>query len=428
MSLSILNNISALQAENALSTTQTNLSNTLTQLSTGMRINSGSDDAAGLSIANGLTANISALTQSGQNATNATGLLQTADGGLSQVTSLLNRAVTLATEASSDGLTATQGEALNTEFQSIISSINNIGGNTNFNGTNVFSGASITPYLTDGTSGNNLLGTGTTMATPTMNSTSIGIGAFATASLAASGISGGDSVVIGGTTYNFTATSATAPTANTVTNNVADQTTVSVQLGASDQQSLQNLADAINGGAGAGITYGAGTQANANVTASVSGTTLNLTALSAGSGSAASGTVGANGLNAVAATGNDIGITGNADLVVAGGGTTLTNGSGTADLLSTTNAQVALVSLTSAINQVSQMRGTLGADMNQLTAASNVMTSQVTNLQSADNGVMNADIGKTVANMTQYNVLQSTGMSALQQANQAQQAVLKLLQ
>ena len=56
------------------------------------------------------------------------------------------------------------------------------------------------------------------------------------------------------------------------------------------------------------------------------------------------------------------------------------------------------------------------------------MASQVTNLQSAVNSIQNADIGKTVANMTQYNVLQSTGMAALQQANQAQQAVLKLVQ
>jgi flagellin len=104
MSLSILNSISALTAENALSSTQTNLQKTFTQLSTGLKINSGSDDAAGLSIANGLQANISALTQSSQNASDGIGLLQTADGALSQVTSLLNRAVTLATEASTGGL------------------------------------------------------------------------------------------------------------------------------------------------------------------------------------------------------------------------------------------------------------------------------------------------------------------------------------
>ena len=102
--------------------------------------------------------------------------------------------------------------------------------------------------------------------------------------------------------------------------------------------------------------------------------------------------------------------------------------SGTTNLDTPANAQAALVAVTNAINTISQSRGSLGAFINQLTAASNVMTSQIQNLQSANNGLVNADIGKTVANMTQYNVLQSTGMSALQQANQAQQAVLKLLQ
>jgi flagellin len=116
--LTILNSISSLNAENALSSTQANLQNSLTQLSTGLRINSGADDAAGLSIANGLQANIAALTQSSSNASDGIGVLQTADGAMSQVTTLLNRAVTLATEASNGGLSADQSTALDTEYQS----------------------------------------------------------------------------------------------------------------------------------------------------------------------------------------------------------------------------------------------------------------------------------------------------------------------
>ena len=137
MSLTILNNISSLSAENALSNTQANLQKTLTQLSTGMRINSGSDDAAGLSIATGMQANIAALTQSQQNASNGIGMLQTADGALSQVTTLLNRAVTLATEASTSGITTgvnSQASALDGEFQSIMTEITQIGNTTDFNG------------------------------------------------------------------------------------------------------------------------------------------------------------------------------------------------------------------------------------------------------------------------------------------------------
>ena len=97
-------------------------------------------------------------------------------------------------------------------------------------------------------------------------------------------------------------------------------------------------------------------------------------------------------------------------------------------LSTTTTAQAALTAITNAINSVSAQRGVIGASVNRLTAANGDMASQVTNLQSAANSIQNADIGKTVANMTQYNVLQSTGMAALQQSNQAQQAVLKLVQ
>ena len=104
--LSILNSVSSLQAENALSNTTSALNKNLQQLSTGLRINSGADDAAGLSIANGLQANIAAISQSSQNASEGVGMLQTADGALSQVTTLLNRAITLATEASNGGLSA----------------------------------------------------------------------------------------------------------------------------------------------------------------------------------------------------------------------------------------------------------------------------------------------------------------------------------
>ncbi len=413
MSLSILNNISALTAENSMSTTQANLSKTLIQLSTGMKINSGADDAAGLSIANGMNANVAALTQSGQNATNTTGLLQTADGALSQVTSLLNRAVTLATEASSNGLSTSQTAALNTEFTSILNSIDNIGKNTNFNGKDVFTSNAITPFLSDGTSGNNLLGS-TSMAVNTLTTTGLGIEGSAQAAgtlTLTANISAGDTVKIGTTTYTFIANNAsmTAPTTS------GGQTAATVQLGAGSTGAagtLANLVSAVNGTDG---VNSANSEASAG--AVVGGTTtagaVTFTSLNGGLGG-----------NSIATVFTKSGSTAAGTF----GGATMANGTAGVDLNTPTDSQAALVAMTTAINTISQSRGSLGADINQLTAASNVMTSQVQNLQSADNGLMNADIGKTVANMTQYNVLQSTGMSALQQANQAQQAVLKLLQ
>jgi flagellin len=150
MSLGVLNNLSAIYAANNLNKTSTSLSTVLQQLSSGSKINSGSDDAAGLSLVDGLQANANALTQSETNATEGVGLLTVADGALSQVTSLLDRAVTLATEASNGTLNSTQDTAANEEYQSILSEISNIGSTTTYNDENVF-GSTTNIYTGDST-------------------------------------------------------------------------------------------------------------------------------------------------------------------------------------------------------------------------------------------------------------------------------------
>ena len=150
MSLGVLNNLNATYAESNLNKTSSSLSKTLQQLSSGSKINSGADDAAGLSLVNGLQANQQALTQSVTNATEGSGLLQVADGALSQVTSLLNRAVTLATEVSNGTLNSSQQSAANQEYQSILSEITNIGATTTYNQKTVF-GSTTNIYTGDST-------------------------------------------------------------------------------------------------------------------------------------------------------------------------------------------------------------------------------------------------------------------------------------
>jgi flagellin len=179
--MGVLNNIAATYAANNLSNTQASLQNVLTQLSSGSRINSGADDAAGLSLANGLQANQSALTQSATNVSLGVGLLQTADGALSQVNNLLNRAVTLATEAGNGTLNASQTGAANQEYQSILQEINTIGATTTYNGQAVFGAqtgtaaapatASFSIYTSDGSA----TGTSTdTISIAQLSSASVG--------------------------------------------------------------------------------------------------------------------------------------------------------------------------------------------------------------------------------------------------------------
>jgi flagellin len=384
MPLTILNNISDLTAENALSNTQASLQKTLTQLSTGLKINSGSDDAAGLSIASGMNANIAALTQSQQNASNGVGLLQTADGALSQVTTLLNRAVTLATEGSNSGITASQSSALNTEFGSILSEINQIGNTTNFNGQNVFASNSPTTFTSAQGS----------VATPLAATTALTAGSKTTITDSATG----GTFVFTAAAGNTIATLQTAITSSVTAGTLSAGTALTIN--AAGEASITGAASGIN----------------------VTSNDASLGAFSAAPSASSTNTV-------FISDGSTANVAANTQITTAISALSSTQlNLNTNDLTSSANAQTALTAVNAAIQAISAQRGVIGASVNRLTAAASVMSDQVTNLQSATNSIQNADIGTTVANMTQYNVLQSTGMAALQQANQAQQAVLKLVQ
>jgi flagellin len=277
MSLSVLNNVSATYATNNLNKTSNSLSTVLQQLSSGSKINSGADDAAGLSLVNGLQANQNALTQSANNATEGIGLLQVADGALSQVTSLL--------------------AAANQEYQSILSEITNIGATTTYNQQKVF-GNSYTIYT-------------------------------------------GDSSSSGASFDNLIFSSLDASTGT-----VGD-------VGGSISYSSSTLGGTISYTAGTGVSL-------------------------AGS-------------------------------------------------LTYSTAAAALTSLNSAVSAVSAQDGYIGAQINLLSAISNVETSQQTNIQSAQNAVQATDYASASSNMSKYEILSQTGISALAQANSVQQQVTKLL-
>lgn len=281
MAISLLNNIASLEAQNQLQVTQSKLQNTLFQLSSGSRINSGADDAAGLAIANGLQANVTALNQSAANAQDGVGALQVSDGALAQVTTLLNRAVTLATESANGTVSDAQRTAINAEFTQIKAEIDRIGSSTTFNGTSVFTATATNIFLSDASS--------------------------------------------------------------TAANN-----TISVTVGAL---------------ASTGIGY--------------NGSTVNLS---------------------------------------------------TDNLSSVGNATTALNDINSAISNVAGLRGTIGAGINRLQSAANVINSQVQNLTAAQDQITAANIPQQVTNLSEFSILNQSGISALAQANSSQQSILKLLQ
>jgi flagellin len=135
---SILNNISGLNSQNQLTLNSVNLTRTLLRLSSGKRINSGADDAAGLQIADSLRANIRALDQAVRNANDGIGVAQIADGALNEITNLLIRSVTLAEEAATATVDSVGRSSLNNEFTQIQAEISRIATQTNFNGKALF--------------------------------------------------------------------------------------------------------------------------------------------------------------------------------------------------------------------------------------------------------------------------------------------------
>jgi flagellin len=420
MPIGILNNIAGLTAENQLNITNDNLQTVLYQLSSGSRINSGADDAAGLAIANGLEANISALTQSANNANDGIGALQVADGSLAQVTTLLNRAVTLATESANGTVSASQRQALDAEYQQIQTEINRIGSNTNFNGTQVFTSTPTSVYISDGTGNTSQASNFITANVGTLSAAQL-LGGQASASLALNALpAAGDTITIGAQTYTFVAANGAGtagdvlPTADATTAGdvlIDNNTNASTAL----SNTLQNLVNAINGGPNAGTAYGSHTVTNADTTASVTGNEITLSATAAGDAAIAAG-------GTIAST---VGANQTAENFL--NGTTFSAGS-TSNLLTAQSAQTALAAIDSAIQSVAATRGQIGAVINRLQSASNVISNQVTNLTSAENTITAADIPTAVANLTKYSILEQTGISALAQANQQQQLVLKLLQ
>jgi len=172
--LSIQTNVAALDAAMNVSSTQGQLSNTIAQLSSGYRINSASDDAAGLGISESLEANIAQYTQAAQNTTDGQSVVQTASSSLTEVNNILTRMSSLAMEAAnSDVNSSTSADAnVTTEFNQLVTELTRINNDTSFNGSGLFTGGTNTP-----TTFTFQVGIGSTPANDTISYSTFGVDA-----------------------------------------------------------------------------------------------------------------------------------------------------------------------------------------------------------------------------------------------------------
>ncbi|WP_159652138.1 flagellin N-terminal helical domain-containing protein [Methylicorpusculum oleiharenae] len=134
-------NVSALNAQRNLNKSQSAMQTNLQRLSSGLRINSAKDDAAGLAISNRFQAQVNGLNQASRNANDGISLAQTAEGALDEVTNGLQRMRTLAVQAANDTNSASDRQSIQLEIDQIVSEINRIGGTTQFNGKNLLDGS-----------------------------------------------------------------------------------------------------------------------------------------------------------------------------------------------------------------------------------------------------------------------------------------------
>ena len=142
MALTVNTNIASLNAQRNLSTTQTALNRSLQRLSSGYRINSAADDAAGLAISEGMRSQIRSMNQAVRNANDGVSLVQTAEGALNEVSNILQRMRELATQAATGTVSSDQRAYIDNEFTQLKSEIDRIASATQFNGTSLFTNTS----------------------------------------------------------------------------------------------------------------------------------------------------------------------------------------------------------------------------------------------------------------------------------------------
>ena len=135
-------NVAASITANALTKNERAMSQAMERLSTGQRINSAGDDAAGLAISSRMTSQINGLNMAVRNANDAISLVQTADGAIVEIEAMLQRMRELAVQAASGTYSATDRDALNVEFEALTAAIEDIAADTQWNGTNILNGAS----------------------------------------------------------------------------------------------------------------------------------------------------------------------------------------------------------------------------------------------------------------------------------------------
>ncbi|MGY3265468.1 flagellin [Lysobacter sp. HA35] len=374
-------NVMSLNAQRNLTTSGASLATSIQRLSSGLRINSAKDDAAGLSISERMTSQIRGLDQAARNANDGVSLAQTAEGALGEVGNNLQRIRELAVQASNGTNSQSDRDALNAEVTQLQSEIQRVSSTTKFNGVNLLDGSFAGVAFQVGANSGETI---TVASIANVQTSALG-GAVTrySGSVGASAVTGfATAIAAGGVKINGTDIGAVA-------------------AAGSAQERVGQLAEAINrvsAQTGVGASYD---QSSGQLTLSSSAAIT------------------------ITGTTNDATVAGFANAFSATSSTT--TGIGNVNVSSFAGAQMAIDVADAALKSVNTSRANLGALQNRFSSVVSNLNTTSENLSASRSRIRDADYAKETAELSRTQILQQAGTAMLAQANQATQGVLSLL-
>jgi len=411
MAMVINTNSLSLMTQNNLNNSQSSLNTAIQRLSSGLRINSAKDDAAGLAIANRMTSNINGLTQAQRNANDGISLAQTTEGALTEVTNNLQRIRDLSVQAANGTNTSSDLKSIQDEITQRMAEIDRLSAQTDFNGVKVLSSTTKPVNIQVGAQDGQTI--------------SVNLQEISTKSLNLSSFNVNGPQAVNAGDFNGTATMIGTRDAGTTDFTNAYGATTQVT-----QSTVQEL------GAGGTLAQTLGIQSSSvkfggNAVVDKNGNWFAEVQIKPAS---------ANEAQALKNEGMNNAVSGqtmymyvaldpkSADLTTP---TTakfsLDTSKLTASSLLSGGSASPLATIDSALQQVDSLRSSLGAIQNRLASTISNLGTTVTNLSSSRSRIQDADYATEVSNMTRANILQQAGTSVLAQANQTSQGVLSLL-
>jgi flagellin len=378
-------NTAATVTANAVAKNERAMSQAMERLSTGQRINSASDDAAGLAISSRMTSQINGLDMAVRNANDAISQIQTADGAYIEVTDMLQRMRELSVQASTGTNSSTDRAALNTEYQALSDEIQRIATNTQWNGSNIL----------DDSAGSSGVVTYQIGANASQTVT-VDLGDLGTT---VSGSMGSITAADGNNGATGTLTVGTVAANDVITVNFDDGTYDQITLTSTE-------ASEINSGSGTAPAFDLGTRTLTDAGA--------LTIAITGSGTLSF--TGATVTNGNTFTVSDVSVSRGIHADIA-----------KTDVTTVTLATAALSAIDTAITEINTARSTFGAGINRLEYAADNLANVSQNTSASRSRILDADYAAETTELARTQIIQQAGTAMLSQANHQAQSVLALL-